>query len=148
MRERRQTLEVNFDALQSEHSYSGMRVYGRSKLMNLLFTYELARRLEGTGVTANALHPGFVNSGFAKNNGGLVRAAMGLLGKVVAISPEEGAQTSIYLASSPDVASVSGKYFVKRKPERSSAASYDVDAAHRLWIISAELVGLPEAATV
>jgi NAD(P)-dependent dehydrogenase (short-subunit alcohol dehydrogenase family) len=132
--------------LQSEHGYNGMRVYGRSKLMNLLFTYELVRRLEGTGVTVNGVHPGFVNSGFAKNNGGLVRVGMNLIGRLVAITPEQGAQTLIYLASSPEVEGVSGKYFVKREPVRSSAASYDVEAARRLWEISAELVGLEEPA--
>ena len=140
-----QGAHIDFDDLQSAHGYNGMRAYGRSKLMNLLFTYELARRLEGTGVTANALHPGFVNTGFAKNNGGVVRVAMNLIGPLVAITPEQGAQTLIYLASSPEVEGVSGKYFTRQKPVKSSAVSYNVEDARRLWEISAELVGLAEA---
>ena len=140
-----QGAHIDFDDLQSAHGYQGMRVYGRSKLMNLLFTYELARRLEGTGVTANALHPGFVNTGFAKNNGGLVRLGMNLIGRLVAITPEQGAQTLIYLASSPEVEGVSGKYYYQCKAIKSSAASYNVEDARHLWEISAALVGLKEA---
>jgi NAD(P)-dependent dehydrogenase (short-subunit alcohol dehydrogenase family) len=140
-----QNAYIDFDDLQSVHGYNGLRVYGRSKLMNLLFTYELARRLEGTGVTANAVHPGFVNSGFAKNNGGLIRFGLSLIGRLVAIPPEEGAQTLIYLSSSPEVEGVTGKYFVKRKPVRSSEASYNAEDARRLWAVSAQLVGLEEA---
>jgi NAD(P)-dependent dehydrogenase (short-subunit alcohol dehydrogenase family) len=132
---------LNFDDLENKRGYNGMRAYGQSKLANLLFTYELARRLEGKGVTANALHPGFVASNFAKNNLGILKPLMSLI-QLGAISPEEGAQTSIYLASSPEVAGVTGKYFVKKKAVTSSTASYDEDAARRLWEISARLTGL------
>jgi NAD(P)-dependent dehydrogenase (short-subunit alcohol dehydrogenase family) len=133
---------LNFDDLENKRGYNGMRAYGQSKLANLLFTYELARRLEGKGVTANALHPGFVASNFAKNNLGILKPLMSLI-QLGAISPEEGAQTSIYLASSPEVAGVTGKYFVKKKAVTSSTASYDEETARRLWDISARLTGLP-----
>ncbi len=133
---------IPFDDLQqTHHRYQPLRVYGQTKLANLLFTYELARRLEGTGVTANAFHPGFVASNIARGDSRL----MGLVVPVTrpfAISPEEGAQTAIYLATSPEVEGVSGQYFVKQKPVRSSAASYDQEAARRLWEISAQLTGL------
>jgi NAD(P)-dependent dehydrogenase (short-subunit alcohol dehydrogenase family) len=140
-----QGAKIHFDDLQFQHGYGGMRAYSQSKLANLLFTYELARRLEGTGVTANALHPGFVASRFATNNGPLAKIAM-RLARFIAISPEQGAQTSIYLASSPEVKGVSGKYFVKSHPQDSDPASYDVEAARRLWEISAQMVGLKETA--
>jgi NAD(P)-dependent dehydrogenase (short-subunit alcohol dehydrogenase family) len=127
--------------LQGSMGMFGMRAYGQSKLANLLFTYELARRLEGSGVTVNALHPGFVGSGFGKNNGRLARLGMSAVQRF-AISPEKGAQTSIYLASSPEVAGVTGKYFVKMQPIPSSQASYDAALARRLWEISEEMTGL------
>lgn len=136
---RRATL--NFDDLQGERHYGGWQAYCRSKLANLLFTYELARRLEGTGVTANALHPGFVTTGFAGNNGwfgGVIQ----FLARWTAISPEEGAQTILYLASVPEVANVSGKYFVQKRAVSSSAASCDEGAAQRLWQVSLGLTGL------
>lgn len=130
---------INFDDLQSQHGYSGMRVYGTSKLMNVLFTYELARRLQGTNVTANCLHPGFVASNFATNNGWFVRIAMNFMGS--RISVEDGAKCSIYLASSPDVQGVSGKYFnYDLKETRSSDESYDEAEAKRLWDVSEQLV--------
>jgi len=90
----------NFDNLQSEKHFAAMQAYGQSKLANVLFTYELARRLEGSGVTANALHPGFVATGFARNNGALYNFGMKLIGPFIR-QPDQGAQTSIYLASSP-----------------------------------------------
>jgi retinol dehydrogenase-12 len=136
---------MHFDDLQFEHGYAGMRAYGQSKLANILFTYELARRLAGSAVTANVLHPGFVASRFATNNGLFVKMGM-QLARLIAISPEEGAQTSIYLASSPEVKGVSGKYFVKCQPARSDPASYDEDTARRLWDISAKMVGLGQPA--
>jgi NAD(P)-dependent dehydrogenase (short-subunit alcohol dehydrogenase family) len=114
--------------------------YARSKLANLLFTYELARRLEGTGVTVNALHPGFVATRFMAGNGALgwfMRRWAGLFG----LSEEEGAQTSVYLAISPEVEGVTGKYFAKQKPVASSLASRDEAAARRLWQLSEELTG-------
>jgi len=133
--------EIDFDDLQSEKGYSGMRAYGMSKLANVMFTYELARRMEGKGVTANVLHPGFVASEFAKNNGILVRLFMPLL-RLFMISPEEGAKTSIYLASSPQVESVTGQYYVKEKATRSSEVSYDQAQQQHLWEASLKLTGL------
>ena len=133
---------VNFDDLQSQHGFfDGNRVYGMSKLMNVLFTYELARRLEGTNVTANCLHPGFVASNFAGNNGWIVRTAMRFIpGR---ISEEEGAKCPIFLASSPDVQGASGKYFnYDTKETRSSEESYDQNVARRLWDVSEKLVGI------
>lgn len=141
---------IPFDDLQHERTpYRSFQVYGQSKLANILFTYELARRLAGTGVTANALHPGFVATNFGLAPGGFT--GLGLrLARLVAISPERGAQTSIYLASSPDVQGVTGRYFARCKPVRSSRASHNVDAAGRLWALSEQLTGLThdaEAAT-
>jgi NAD(P)-dependent dehydrogenase (short-subunit alcohol dehydrogenase family) len=134
--------QVPFDDLQQEHTrYRPLRVYGQAKLANLLFTYELARRLAGTGVTANALHPGFVASNFAQGNSQAMKTLM-LVTRPFSISPQEGAKTSIYLAASPEVESVSGEYFIKCKPARSSAASYDEAAARRLWDASMQLTGL------
>ena len=132
---------LNFDDLQNKRRYAGFRAYAQSKLMNVLFTYELSRRLEGSGVTANALHPGFVASGFAKNNGFLFRLAMPLA-QIGALSPEEGARTSIYLASSPEVEGVSGKYFTKEQAVQSDPVSYDEQAARKLWEVSLELTHL------
>jgi NAD(P)-dependent dehydrogenase (short-subunit alcohol dehydrogenase family) len=132
---------LNFDDLQNRSKYAGFRVYAQSKLMNVLFTYELSRRLEGSRVTANALHPGFVASGFAKNNGLLFRLAMPLA-QIGAISPQEGARTSITLASSPEVEGVSGKYFTKEKEVQSDPASYDEQSARRLWDTSAKMTHL------
>ncbi len=135
---------LNFDDLENKKGYNGMRAYGQSKLANLLFTYELARRLEGKGVTVNALHPGFVASNFAKNNLGILRPLMSLI-QLAAISPEEGAQTSFYLATSPGVEGVSGKYFINQKAVSSSPASYDEAAARRLWETSEQMTGLAAA---
>ncbi len=132
---------LDFDDLQIEHKYTGFRAYGRSKLANILFTYELARRLEGTGVTANCLHPGVVSTGFNKNNGILMRVGM-TLARPFFISPEKGAQTIVYLASSPEVNGVTGEYFINCTTTTSSPPSYDDEAARRLWEISACLTGL------
>ena len=132
---------IDFDNLQNKHKYAGFRAYAQSKLMNVLFTYELRRRLENSGVTANALHPGFVATGFAKNNGFLFRLFMPLA-QLNALSPEEGARTSIYLASSPEVEGVSGKYFTKQKAVQSDPASYDEQTARQLWELSLELTNL------
>ncbi|MGB9800371.1 MAG: SDR family oxidoreductase [Thermanaerothrix sp.] len=135
---------LNFDDLQNERGYNGWRAYSQSKLANLYFTYELARRLEGTGVTVNALHPGFVASRFAHNNHDPIAWGFRLVQRLFAISPEEGAQTSIYLATADEIAGVSGRYFVNKRPVPSSAASYDRAAAQRLWEISLRLCGLAE----
>ena len=135
-----QGAQIDFDDLAGSR-YRAWRAYGRSKLANLLFTYELARRLEGTPVTANALHPGLVGTNLLANNGrigALLKVFLGFGGT----SPREGAQTVVYLASSPEVTGITGQYYVKQKPVQSSRASYDTGAARRLWEISAELTGL------
>jgi len=132
---------IDFDDLQGERRYSGWRAYKRSKLCNLLFTYELARRLEDSSITANALHPSFVNSRIGVRNewtGSLVWKLLTLF----AISPERGAETSVYLASSLEVESVSGKYFAKSKVKTSSRVSRDPVSAKRLWDLSTALTGL------
>ncbi len=133
---------LNFDDLQSRKKYSGMSSYGRSKLANVLFTYELARRLQGTGITVNAVHPGMVATQFAANNGLLGRLARPVM-NLMSLSEEEGADTLIYLATSPEVEGVTGKYFVHRRAVSSSPESYDEAEARRLWQVSEELVGLP-----
>jgi NAD(P)-dependent dehydrogenase (short-subunit alcohol dehydrogenase family) len=118
-----------------------MRVYGQSKLANLLFTYELARRLAGSGVTVNAAHPGAVATRLGQNNGAWARLAARLHAPFFR-SPEQGAATSIHLAASLAVERVSGRYFANAKEIRSSRASYDAAAARRLWEVSARLTGL------
>jgi NAD(P)-dependent dehydrogenase (short-subunit alcohol dehydrogenase family) len=132
---------LDFADLQGQRRYTGWRAYARSKLANILFTYELARRLAGTGIVANALHPGFVATNFGRHNRSVTAVLFRIL-QLAAISPEEGAQTIIYLASSPVVKGVTGEYFVKQKAIRSSQVSYDRAAAERLWQVSAELTGL------
>jgi retinol dehydrogenase-14 len=131
---------LEFDNLQSQKHFTAMQAYGQSKLANVLFTYELARRLEGTGVTANALHPGFIATGFARNNGLVFDLAMRIIGMFIR-KPDQGAETSIYLTSSPEVEGVSGKYFVDCKPVQSSQLSYDRDLAEKLWQVSLDLTG-------
>ena len=134
---------LDFDNLQSAKSFRATRAYSCSKLCNILFTRELARRLDGTGVTANCLHPGFVATRFADESGGLI-SRFAWLAKFLAISPAEGAQTIIYLASSPEVANVTGKYFHKCRPTTPSAPALDDRAALALWQRSATLAGLKE----
>jgi NAD(P)-dependent dehydrogenase (short-subunit alcohol dehydrogenase family) len=136
-----QQASIHFEDLQGAHRYRGWRAYGRSKLANLLFTFELARRLEGTGVTTNAAHPGLVATNLLANNGPAGRL-MNLGLRVAGRGVAAGAETIVYLASSPDVAGVTGKYFVEKKAVPSSQASRDATAAGRLWRISAELTGL------
>jgi len=133
--------QIDFDDLQGEKHYAMWKAYQQSKLANVMFTYALARRLEGTGVTANCLHPGLVASGFVANIGPLEKLFAPLI-KLVMISPEEGAKTSIYLASALGVASINGKYFDKGQPMRSSDASYNEDVQERLWALSAEQTGV------
>jgi NAD(P)-dependent dehydrogenase (short-subunit alcohol dehydrogenase family) len=133
--------KLSFDDLQSEKHYSGSGMYGRSKLMNILFTRELARRLAGTGVTANCLHPGFVATRFGDESGGMIAFGM-KVAKKFALTPEEGAKTIIYLASSPEVASVTGKYFHQCKEAIPTAEAQNDADARRLWDVSAELSGL------
>jgi NAD(P)-dependent dehydrogenase (short-subunit alcohol dehydrogenase family) len=132
---------IDFDDLQSRSRYHGLRAYAHSKLAIVLFTYELARRLEGTGVTANALHPGLVATGFGMHHSGILGLVMRLF-RPAFISPEQGARTSIYLATSPEVEGVTGKYFVRCEAVPSSPASYDMDTARRLWQVSAAYTNL------
>jgi NAD(P)-dependent dehydrogenase (short-subunit alcohol dehydrogenase family) len=131
---------MNWDDLQYSRGYKSFKVYGQSKLANILFTYELARRLEGTTVTANTLHPGVIASGFGQTYPGWLSRIIGFA-KPFMLSNADGAKTSIYLASSPEVEGVSGKYFDKCKPVKSNQASYDVDSQKKLWEISEGLVG-------
>jgi NAD(P)-dependent dehydrogenase (short-subunit alcohol dehydrogenase family) len=132
---------LDFDNLQGEKHYRGMQAYGQSKLANLLFTFELARRLAGSGVTVNAVHPGFVATGFARNNGLVYALGMAAIGPFIR-KPRQGAQTSIYLASSPEVEGVSGKYFVDCREAASSPESHDPEAARQLWQLSLKLTRL------
>jgi len=119
-------------------NYSAFGAYANSKLANVLFTYELARRLEGTGVTVNCLHPGGVSTNLFRGLPKFLQAAI----KLVASSPEKGAKTSIYLASSPEVEGITGKYFARCRQQESSAASHNIGAAKSLWTLSEELTGL------
>ena len=130
--------KINFDDIQGKKKYGAMRAYGQSKLANILFTYELARKLEGSGVTSNALHPGFVASSFGSNMRGAFRLILRFL-QLFAMSSENGAETSIYLATSPNVANINGKYFVKKKEVRTSVESYDKNVGEKLWKVSEEL---------
>lgn len=132
---------IDFDDLQGERRYSGWRAYGQSKLANILFTEELARRLNGTGVTANGLHPGVIKSGFGKNDRGLTRLGWTLAGPFLA-SPEKGAETIIYLASSPRVEGVTGKYFYRCREAEAPPASHDRLLAASLWEASEQLTGV------
>jgi len=134
--------KLNFDDLQNRHKYAGFRAYGQSKLANVLFTYELDRRRGDLPITVNAVHPGFVASNFGRNNRGIVGLVMTRLVPLFAKSVAEGAATSIYLASSPEVAGVSGRYFSDCRAVKSAPQSYDRAAAERLWAISEELTGL------
>jgi NAD(P)-dependent dehydrogenase (short-subunit alcohol dehydrogenase family) len=136
------TGHMHFDDLMMEKGWTPFKSYSQAKLANVLFTYELARRLNGTGITANCLHPGGVRSNFGSNLGRAYRVGMALF-RPFMISPEKGARTSIYLASSPDVENVTGKYFAKCQPKRSSKESYDLEEAKRLWEISEKLTSIP-----
>jgi len=133
--------KLDFDDLQSSNGYSGFKVYGRSKLCNILFTRELSRRCSGQGITVNCLHPGFVATRFGDGSGGILSLGV-RLAKTFAISPEMGAQTIVYLASSPEVAGVSGEYFRQCRPATPTAEARDNAAARRLWIESAKLAGI------
>jgi NAD(P)-dependent dehydrogenase (short-subunit alcohol dehydrogenase family) len=132
---------IAFDDLMGEGKYSGQRAYNQSKLANVMFTYELARRLEGTGVTATVLHPGLTSTAFSAEDPAL--------GPLVALlrpfmkSPARGAETSVYLASSPAAEGVTGRYFANCKARQSHKSSYDTAITARLWRVSAGLVGLP-----
>ena len=133
--------KIDLDDLPSRKRYRGMQVYGKTKLANILFTYELAERLEGTGVTANCMHPGGVNTNFGNNQGGPMNLLFRLF-KPFMRSPEQGADTLIYLASSPEVEGMTGKYLADRKVKAASDAAYDETTRKRLWEASEELTGL------
>jgi NAD(P)-dependent dehydrogenase (short-subunit alcohol dehydrogenase family) len=136
---------IDFEDLLGARSYSGQRAYNQSKLANVMFTYELARRLEGSGVTATVLHPGVVRTAFGAEDPARWHRVFLPVVRPFMESPERGADTPIYLASSPEVVGVSGRYFANRKPKRSNRTSYDTAAQARLWQQSAELVGLTTA---
>ena len=133
---------IDLADLQSEKSYAAMRVYGTSKLLNLLFTVALAERLAGSGVTANCLHPGAVSTGLGKQNGALAKLLIGLL-RPFFLTAEQGAANSIFVAASDELAGVSGKYFVKQRAVAPSRRSQRLELARRVWARSNELVGLP-----
>ncbi len=126
---------IDFENLQGEKEFKPFIIYSTTKLANILFTYALARRLAGTGVTANCLHPGVVSTGFGKNNPGLMKLFL-VLAKPFLLTAKEGAETSIYLANSSEVEGVTAKYFVKSKAQASSAESLNVDLQERLWTLS------------
>lgn len=133
---------LDFDDLQSEQgSFPSMKKYGASKLCNLYFTHELARRLSGSGVTVNAVHPGWVATGLGGQNGLLGKILM-VVQKPFARTPEKGAESSIYVATSPELDGVSGKYYFNCKEHKPSRAACDAEAAKRLWKISEELCGI------
>jgi retinol dehydrogenase-12 len=134
---------INFDDLQGERIYSGWRAYAQSKLANVLHAYQLSRRLDAGRVTVNALHPGFVSTRLARNNGLVFQLVMPLM-RIIARSPEEGARTSVYLASSPQVQGVTGKYFEDSQVVPADPAADDEATAQGLWRVSMEMTGLAE----
>jgi NAD(P)-dependent dehydrogenase (short-subunit alcohol dehydrogenase family) len=136
---------MDFSDLQGERSYSGQRAYNQSKLANVMFTYELARRLDGTGVTATVLHPGVVRTAFGVEDPARWQRVFLPLMRPFLKTPEQGARTSIYLAASPEVDGVTGRYFANRRARTSNKTSYDTAAQARLWRMSADLVGLSPA---
>ena len=133
---------LNFGDLQNRQGYSGFAVYARSKLCNILFTRELARRIAGSGVTANCLHPGFVATRFGDQSGGLLALGVWAAKRLSAISQEEGAKTIIHLAASPDVVNINGEYFYKCEVDTPSAAARNDGDAKRLWDVSTEISGV------
>jgi NAD(P)-dependent dehydrogenase (short-subunit alcohol dehydrogenase family) len=132
---------LDFDDLQSARNFRGFTVYSKSKLCNILFTRALARRCL-RGITANALHPGFVATRFGDQSGGVMQTVVKIVKPVGAISPEEGAKTIIYLASSPEVAGVSGRYFFECKPATPTKEAQNDEDAERLWKISSGISGV------
>ena len=134
---------IDFEDLQSEHHYERVQAYAKSKLANIYFTYALARRLEGTSVTVNALHPGSVATNLGGNNNWLKTKLRNHL-KPGMLSPDEGAKTIVYLSASPDVEGVTGKYFSDCKAVRSSDDSYNKENAEKLWMLSEKLAGIVE----
>lgn len=132
--------KFDFDNLNGEKYFFGWEAYSKSKLCNLLFTYELARRLSGEKVTVNAFHPGYVGTSFAKNNGILFKVFTSIGSKIFARTPEKGAETGIFLATNTDVESITGKYFVDRLETRSSELSMDKSIAAKLWQVSMKII--------
>jgi NAD(P)-dependent dehydrogenase (short-subunit alcohol dehydrogenase family) len=139
-----QRAKLDFDDLQAAKSYSAFGVYSRSKLCNILFTRELARRLAGSGVTANCLHPGFVATRFGDEGKSMFSRGFKIFKQLTAITPEQGADTIVYLASSKEVATVTGEYFYKRQPTAPTKEAQDDEAASRLWKESARIAGLTD----
>jgi retinol dehydrogenase 14 len=140
------TGRIDFSDLQGERSYSGARAYSQSKLANVLFSYELARRLKDTSVTANALHPGVVSTSFGAEDPATVQRIFIPFLRPFMKSPAQGAATSIHVASAPELEQVTGRYFANNHPKKSSGPSYDQATAARLWQLSDDLVGLTTAA--
>jgi NAD(P)-dependent dehydrogenase (short-subunit alcohol dehydrogenase family) len=137
---------IDFNDLQGERNYSGQRAYSQSKLANVMFTYELARRLEGTGVTATVLHPGVVRTNFGAEDQAAYFAIMARVARLFMKTPAQGAATPVYLASSPQVEGITGRYFANRKPRTPGKAAHDTATAARLWQASADLAGLTASA--
>jgi len=135
---------LTWDNFDDESSFSVIYSYGESKLANVLFTYDLARRLDGTGVTVNTLHPGFTNTGIGSNTTGILASIVKTVQRIVARSPEKGAETMIYLSSSPDVKGITGKYWYNKKAIKSSDTSHDIEQQKRLWDVSTEITGIAE----
>ena len=133
---------IEFDDLQGARSYSGQRAYNQSKLANVMFTNELARRLHGTRVMANSLHPGVVRTNFGAEDQAWFFTVISRVVRPLLKTPAQGAQTPIYLASTPDLADVTGQFFTNGKPKRANRIAYDIDMTARLWLVSAELVGM------
>ncbi len=135
--------EVNLEDLQSEQKYKTMKVYGSAKLLVILFTYEIARRLEGSGVTVNAVSPGFVATNLGANSGSRGYSIMFRIMKRFQLTPKEGAATSVYLATSPEPEGVTGRHFAKQQEERSAEISYDTELQKKLWDITVDMLGIP-----
>ena len=133
---------LRLDKLKDASGYSFMNSYGASKLMNVLFTYELARRLQGSGVTVNTVHPGLVDTGFGHNTARIWSVMIKVLQRLFAISTERGAETLVYLATADEVAGITGKYWNEKTQKRSSDTSYDRQLQTRLWDYSAEVTGV------
>jgi retinol dehydrogenase 14 len=138
--------DIHLDDLQFQRRYRGQAAYNQSKLANVLFTYELARRLEGSGVTVNCGVPGVTRTNFGRDDSGAVMRLLTPLGRPFMRSPEQGADTFVWLASSPEVEGATGGYYARRRARRSSRRSYDTELAGRLWRVSEELTGLRQAA--
>jgi NAD(P)-dependent dehydrogenase (short-subunit alcohol dehydrogenase family) len=137
--------KIDFDDLMGEREYSGQRAYNQSKLANVMFTHELARRLKGTGVTANALHPGMTNTSFSAEDPSRSMAPIVFVARPFMRSAKRGAETVVYLASSSAVEGATGSYYANRKAKKSNQTSYDREVTARLWQVSANLVGVADA---